>query len=230
MMVLHLKYILNKYNIVAFSLILGIFLIILIINMNSISNNYSIEFMRDTYFYNVVLILKLILNILIVFIISISSTNYQESYQLFIINQRKERIKFFLTKILVLFLITCVTICLFFILFVAVGLLGSNWFIIEKRHLLYFFYLSLNSFMYGMFTYCLIKYLNSLIVVIIPCLIVVFQEAFIDSAVVRYVSYLFPIIINGIEPRLSYGIIHLIILIFCYIGIGLIKSYIMDIK
>lgn len=230
MLLLHLKYILNKYNIFTFSLILGIFLVVLIINMISISNNYSIEFMRDTYFYNVVLILKLIVNILIVFIISISSTNYQESYQLFIINQRKERIKFFLTKILALFLITCVIICLFFILFVAVGLFGSKWFIIEKRHLLYFIYLSLNSFMYGMFTYCLIKYLNSLIVVIIPCFIVIFQEAFIDSLVVRYVSYLFPIIINGIEPCLSYGIIHLIILIFCYIGIGLIKSYIMDIK
>jgi hypothetical protein len=84
--------------------------------------------------------------------------------------------------------------------------------------------------MYGMFTYSLIKYLNSLIVVIIPCLLVVFQEAFFDTMVVRYVSYLFPIIINGIEPALPYGVIHLVILIFCYIGIGLIKSYAMDIK
>ena len=74
MLLLHLKYILNKYNIFTFSLILGIFLVVLIINMISISNNYSIEFMRDTYFYNVVLILKLIVNILIVFIISILST------------------------------------------------------------------------------------------------------------------------------------------------------------
>ena len=98
MLLLHLKYIFNKYNIIAFSLILGIFSVVLIINMISISGIYSIEFMRNTYFYNVVLVLKLIINILIVFIISISSTNYQESYQLFIINTRKERIKFFLTK------------------------------------------------------------------------------------------------------------------------------------
>ena len=52
--------------------------------------------------------------------------------------------------------------------------------------------------MYGMLTYSLIKYLNSLIVVIIPCFILVFQEAFIDSIFVRYISYLFPVIINGI--------------------------------
>lgn len=230
MLLLHLKYIFNKYNIIAFSLILGIFSVVLIINMISISGIYSIEFMRNTYFYNVVLILKLIINILIVFIISISSTNYQESYQLFIINTRKERIKFFLTKIMVFFLITIFIVSLFFILFVFVGLLGSKWFIIEKRHLLFFLYLCLISFMYGMFTYSLIKYLNSLIVVIIPCFILVFQEAFIDSIFVRYISYLFPVIINGIEPALSYGIVHLIMLICCYIGIGLIKSYIMDIK
>lgn len=230
MLLLHLKYILNKYNIFTFSMILGIFFVVLIINMISISDNYSIEFMRDTYFYNVVLILKLTINILIVFIVSISSTNYQESYQLFIISNRKGRFKFFLSKIIILFLITSFIISLFFILFVVVGLLGSKWFIIEKRHILFFIYLCLISFMYGMFTYSLIKYLNSLIVVIIPCLLVVFQEAFFDTMVVRYVSYLFPIIINGIEPALPYGVIHLVILIFCYIGIGLIKSYAMDIK
>lgn len=230
MLVLHLKYILNKYNLITLLLIILFYLVSLIVNIISIPKDLTQELLRDTYFYNVTLILKLVVIILIVFIISLSSTTYQESYQLFIINNRTKRISFFLSKILVLFLITILIILVFLGLFVLVGLIGSKWFIIEFKHIKFFTYLALDSFMYGMFTYCLIKFLNNLIVVIIPCFIVIFQEAFSSLKIVKYLTYFFPIIENGVEPSLSYGIIHVIMLILCYIGIVLIKSYIIDIK
>ena len=84
--------------------------------------------------------------------------------------------------------------------------------------------------MYGMFTYNLIKLLNNLFVVIIPCFIVIFEEAFMYSELTKVISYVFPIIENGINPTMSYGIIHVIILIICYIGIGLMGCYTLDIK
>lgn len=230
MLILHLKYILNKYNMITILVIMGIYLISLFINVLNVQEENIIAVLRNTYFYNVTLILKLVVIILVVFIIGASSTNYQESYQLFIINNRNERIKFYLTKILMLLIITTTITLIFFIMFVLVGLICSKWFIIQQEHINFFVYLELNSFMYGMFTYNLIKFLNNLFVVIIPCFIVVFEEAFIYSNIIKYISYVFPIIENGINPIMSYGVVHVIMLILCYIGIGLMKFYTLDIK
>lgn len=230
MFFLHLKYILNKYNIITISLIFIIYFISLIINILNIPSDSTIEVMRNTYFYNVVLLLKLVVIILIVFIVCLSSTNYHESYQLFIINKREKRLKFYLTKILILLIITAIIISILYLLFTLVGLIGGKWFVVERRHIKFFMYLLFNSFMYGMFAYCLIKYLNNLIVIIVPCFIVIFEEAFINSNIIKYISYFFPIIKNSINPMLSYGIIHVIMLILFYIGVGLIKGYTQDIK
>ena len=228
--ILHLKYILNKYNIITILVIMVIYLFSLLINILNVQTEDVVEVIRNTYFYNVTLILKLVVIILIVFVIALSSTNYQESYQLFIISSRKERVKFYLSKILVLFIITTLIILILFTMFVLVGLIGSKWFVIEEKHISFFVFLELNSFMYGMFTYNLIKLLNNLFVVIIPCFIVIFEEAFMYSELTKVISYVFPIIENGINPTMSYGIIHVIILIICYIGIGLMRCYTLDIK
>ena len=228
--ILHLKYILNKYNIITILVIMVIYLFSLLINILNVQTEDVVEVIRNTYFYNVTLILKLVVIILIVFVIALSSTNYQESYQLFIISSRKERVKFYLSKILVLFIITTLIILILFTMFILVGLIGSKWFVIEEKHISFFVFLELNSFMYGMFTYNLIKLLNNLFVVIIPCFIVIFEEAFMYSELTKVISYVFPIIENGINPTMSYGIIHVIILIICYIGIGLMRCYTLDIK
>ncbi len=84
--------------------------------------------------------------------------------------------------------------------------------------------------MYGLFSYNLIKLLNSLMVMLIPCLIIILEEAFVNEKFIDYFSYLFPMIKNNNGISLSYGVIQVIILIVCYFIWGLIKNYTVDIK
>lgn len=230
MLRLHLRYLLSRFNIITIIVILLLYLGGLIVSVLSVPKEMTIDVARSVYFYNLVSILKIIVILLIVFLFSLSALTNNDNYQLYILNKRKERIKYYFTKILALTIITIIIISFLFILFVLIGLMFSNWYKIELKHLRFFLYLFLISMMYGLFSYNLIKVLNSLIVILIPCLIIILEEAFMNEQIIKYLSYMFPFIENNDKMVLSYGIVHIIILILCYLLLGLIRSYTLDIK
>ena len=153
-----------------------------------------------------------------------------DNYQLYLLNKRNDRIKYYVYKIFSLVIITSIIILILISCFVLVGLIFTDWYIVEVEHIKFFGYLFIISIMYGLLSYNLVKLLKSLIIVLIPCLILILEEAFISEKIIDYLSYIFPIIENNNGIFLSYGVIHVIILSSCYFILGLIKNYIVDIK
>ncbi len=227
---LHLCYLFNRFNLIAGGIIILIYLGGLIVNIISIPQYISIEVAREMYFYNTVSILKMIFIILIILIISYTGLFNNERYQLYLLNKRADRMKYFLTKMLALFIVSMLLMIVFMLLFILCGLIFTSWYKLELNHVKFFSYLTLISLMYGYFGYNLVKLMNSIFMVFIPFLLVVLEEAFISLDIVRYVSYLFPILENDINVSLSYGVFHVIILICCQLLIGLIQTYVVDIK
>lgn len=227
---LHLRYLLSRFNIITILVIIGLYIGSLIINLFSIPVELSTDLSKEMYFYNLILIVKLVVILLIVFLFSITALNSNDSYQLYLLNKRRDRIKYYITKTGALILISSIIIIIFFMCFVLFGLVLTDWYIIEIDHIKFFLYLFLISIMYGLLAYNLVKLLNSLIVILIPCLIVILEEAFINEKIIKDLSYLFPIIENNEQISLSYGFIHVVILLCCYFILGLIRSYTIDIK
>lgn len=227
---LHLCYLFNRFNLIAGGIIILIYLGGLIVNIISIPQYISIEVAREMYFYNVVSILKMIFIILIILIISYTGLFSNERYQLYLLNKRADRMKYYLTKMLALFIVSMFLMIIFMLLFILCGLIFTSWYKLEVNHLKFFSYLILISLMYGYFTYNLVKLMNSIFMIFIPFLLMLLEEAFKRLDIVRYVSYLFPILENDINITLSYGVLHVIILIFCQLLIGLIQTYVVDIK
>lgn len=227
---LHLCYLLSRFNLMAIVIIILLYLSGLIINIVSIPQDITAEVAKEMYFYNVVSILKLVLIILIIFLLSYTGLYNNDRYQLYLLNKREDRIKYYLTKMFALFIVTMSLIIIFMMLFLLCGLLFTSWYKIEFNHLKFFGYLMLISLMYGYWAYNLVKFMNSIIVMFIPCLVIILEEAFISLDIIQYISYLFPILENNANITLSYGMFHVIILICCHILIGLIKTYTADIK
>lgn len=227
---LHLRYLFNRFNIITILVVIALYLGILLINIFSIPLELNASLSQKVYFSNMISILKLLVVLLIVFLFSLSSLSYNDSYQLYLISKRKQRIKYYVTKISALISVSIGIVLIMFIFFILWGLLFTNWYVIKIDHVKFFVYLGLVGIMYGLFSYNLIKLLNSLIVVIIPCIIIILEEAFINEKFIVYLSYLFPMIKNNNGISLSYGVIQVIILIFCYFIWGLIKNYTVDIK
>lgn len=227
---LHLCYLFNRFNLISGGIIILLYLSGLIINIASIPQHISIEVAREMYFYNVVSILKMIFIMLVILIISYTALFNNDRYQLYLLNKRVDRIKYYLTKMLALFIVTMFLMIIFMLLFMLCGLLFTSWYKIEENHLKFFGCLSLISLMYGYFSYNLVKLMNSILMMFIPCLLVLLEEAFTSLDIVQYISYFFPIIENDISITLSYGVFHVIILIGCQLLIGLIQTYVVDIK
>lgn len=227
---LHFCYLFSKFNVITIIIILSLYLGGLLINVYSIPKSLSSELAKEMYFYNVASVLKIIIVMLIVFLFSYSGMINNERYRLCLISEREERIKYYFTKILSLSIVVVFLISIFFILFVLCGLVCTTWYRIEMRHFEFFGSLGFISLMHGCLVYNLVKSLNSILVMFVPCLIMVLEEAFVKLPVMKYLTFIFPIIEIDYNINLSYGIIHVIILISCQLMIGLIKSYIEDIK
>ncbi len=230
MLQLHFRYLLSRFNIITILVIISLYIGSLIISLFSVPLELSTKLAREMHFYNLISIVKLVVILLIVFLFSLSALPSNDSYQLYLLNKRKDRIKYYVTKITALILISSIIIIILFVCFVVFGLVFTDWYIIEIDHIKFFGYLLTISIMYGLLSYNLIKLLNSLIVMLIPSLIVLLEEAFVNEKFINYLSYLFPIIEKNEEISLSYGLIHVIILICCYFILGLIKNYTIDIK
>ncbi len=228
MIKLHLKYTLNKFNTWTILIVTSIYLMGLLFNIFSIPSNMSNSLARDMYFYNLFSVLKIIVLLLIVLLMTLSSTSNNDQYQLFLIDKRVLRIKCYLTKIGSYVIISFVIVFIYMILYIIVGLLFTSWYVIRYIEIAFFVKFWLISFMYGLVGYNLVKMVNSLITCFIPCIILIIEEAFIGNEIIKYSTYFFPIFENS--EKLSYGIEHVIVLITIYLIIGLIKSYIEDIK
>ena len=230
MLKLHLRYLLSRFNVLTIGVIIVLYTGGLIINLFSIPREISSFLARELYFNNLISLLKLIVVLLVVFLFATVSMPSNDNYQLCVLNKRKERIKYYFTKIISLILVILIIFLILFMLFVLLGLLATSWYKIELNHVKFFIFLFLESLMYGLLVYNLVKVLKSIMVIIIPCLIIILEEAFINESFINYLSYLFPVIENNHEISLSYGVIHIIILCVCYLILGLIKSYTLDIK
>ncbi len=230
MLQLHLKYLLSRFNIITILVVISLFIGSLFINLSSIPLNLSAKLSREIYFHNLVTLLKLVIVLLIVFLFSLAALPNNDNYQLYLLNKRNDRIKYYVYKIFSLVIITFIIILILISCFVLVGLIFTDWYIVEVEHIKFFGYLFIVSIMYGLLSYNLVKLLKSLIIVLIPCLILILEEAFISEKIIDYLSYTFPIIENNNGIFLSYGVIHVIILSSCYFILGLIKNYIVDIK
>ncbi|MBQ8292613.1 MAG: hypothetical protein IJX78_02250 [Bacilli bacterium] len=230
MIQLHYKYLFSKYNLWTILIIILLYLGGLLINIFSIPINIAVASAKEMYFLNVVSLLKFVLMFLIIFLFGNAGTYHNDSYLLFLIDKRVKRIKFYVTKIFSLFSITIFLTSIFMLLFIMVGIFFSNWYIIEWQHVKFFLYLGMVSFMYGLITYNLVKFITSIFTIFLPCLIILLEESFVNEELIKLTSYLFPIIQNNHSVGLSYGIFHVILLIGCYMLIGLIKTYTLDIK
>lgn len=230
MLQLHIKYLLSRFNIITILVVISLFIGSLFINLSSIPLNLSAKLSREIYFYNLVTLLKLVIVLLIAFLFSLAALPNNDNYQLYLLNKRNDRIKYYVYKIFSLVIITFIIILILISCFVLVGLIFTDWYIVEVEHIKFFGYLFIVSIMYGLLSYNLVKLLKSLIIVLIPCLILILEEAFISEKIIDYLSYIFPIIENNNGIFLSYGVIHVIILSSCYFILGLIKNYIVDIK
>ncbi len=227
---LHLRYLLSKFNLITILLISIIYLISLLLNIGNIPSNLDANIAYEMYFYNVFSMLKFILLLLVIFLMCLSGIKTNDGYQLFLIDRRSMRIKYYLTKMGALFLIISFIVICFGVLYILVGLIGSDWYFIKVNDGLLFLNLWLLSLMYGLLAYNLVKVFNTLLIGFIPCVIIVIEETFSSSDFIKTLTYFFPILEYNKNIESSYGLIHIIVLVVFNLLLGLIKDYTLDIK
>lgn len=227
----HLVYFLNRMVVltaVAVSIFtLIVFVTIAIINKN---NNYY----NDVYFDSTLLFLKIITISLACFLFGESFWIDKDQYRFFLIDSRKKRFIYILTKILTIMFVLLIFYLIDVMFLLGVGILFKNDFSVNINQINSYMWVYCIGILYGMYSSLLTIIIQNSFMMMIPFLLFLTMEgltSFNNESLVSITSILLPNIHNdkGIY-LLPYGIVHILVLSIIILTINVFIYYMKDLK
>lgn len=220
---IHYSYIVNIINVIIISLLIVIAGIVFFINIKTDVNYNNFFFRKElaiTYKETIILYFKLIVIIMFSYIAGSSFSMHNNSYHLLIVNYHKNRFKFFITKLLLIYLIFFITCFFIYFIYALMARLVSNWYYFNIDDLKLFFSLFLSTLVYinlaVIFTIIMPFSFSSFI----PALLFVFMELIADIGnidnLIHIMELVLPIMKESYHNYSYYGLLHLGLLNIIY--------------
>lgn len=162
----HFYYLFNKVNI--FIIIVSIVFSIgfLVVNAISLDDRISNNFKGYEFYNNCFQIIKIVLSFDSIFIFGYSFCLNNDYYRVIIINNQIKRIKYFISKVIVLFFVIFI---IYFILFLSLLIISISFNLYLDNNMIYsFFTLFIFCLFYSNFTITLILLINNIYIIFIP--------------------------------------------------------------
>lgn len=162
---LHINYLLNKINILLLGTLTLIVLTLLVLS-SKVFMNFSTRWLERTNYYNNYIsvttnIFKIIVPIFSIFLYGSSFLHINNDYNLIIIKERRNRLFFYITKILSLTLINLIIILLITLMFFNLGKLSFETLFSENFNFMFWFDLFLVSTIYGIISSNIVIMINN---------------------------------------------------------------------
>lgn len=229
---LHFKYIYSKL-LVYLLLSITSLLFVYFLYEAGIFESYSYRWynqkeLKLNYTTNIILIVKLIFPILSIYLFGNSFLPKEDGYIKIVIKNRNDRIKYFLSKILV---IVYISFALFLINFTTINLIGKisipNYYI-SKEIVYSFVNIFLMSTILGLISSSLSILLKQSFSYILLIIIYMILQMINDSSNVflMYMSFIFPVLNNC--NSFIFGYLNCFILFFFYFFLSIIIYYVID--
>lgn len=220
---LHQKYILNKMNLIILGLLIVINILISIISINNLNAKdlfFNIENATNTYLENGLMLFKLIIISILCFVWGTSFTIDNEAYHILVNNYNQNKVKYFLSKIGILCIVSFIVI---FLIFITSSLFGIKYtYFYENNSVTLNLYMSyiLLIYIYGFLSITFTLIIPSNFASFISVGLFVFGEiagSNIDNDKILDCYYLlFPTLNLAFDNVSRYGLIHLVLLCVIY--------------
>ncbi len=224
---IHSSYLLNKVNIIILSVITIAGIITGYLSICNLTSNSCYFYLNDSYLDFVesnLIFFKLILINMFAYIWGNAFNRNFDSYHLLINNYKNNKFKFFITKILLLTLVTFIIMYIIFLITSIIGLNLTNWFEVNNYTIDIYF-----TFFLIIIIYCLISIIFSNIIpsnysfFLSPILFVI-GELIKDNNSIELFNNIYKIFFPSLTEYGStsslYGNIHLLLLVFIYMFIS----------
>ncbi len=218
---IHRNYLFNKINVIIIILLEIVGLIVAVIGINEINheyNQYDTDQAINLYLDYFKLYYKLIIILFNCYLWGSSFTKEKDSYHLLIDNYYQKRLKYIITKILILLVVSFILIYCLFISYALIGIFCSNWFEVTKKCLELFVSSYLIVVIYGLLAAIFVKIIPSDYAYMLSLMVFVFgeiiKEDYLDNSFNWY-YFICPIILD--QKVLIYSNLHLICLCFIYL-------------
>jgi len=235
MIKLHIHYVFSKRNIILMGGVLLIFVVLFIFSLHALdplpvrdANRVGI---RMEYHQNMVLSVKMLTTLLVCYLFGIAFLRCNDNYHVFCLSNSVSRSLYSLTKILAVSLVFVLFLAIVSGMYMMIGLVVTNWFIVDRDILVFFSLMILQGIVFGLLTCILTIILQSLFVGLISFGIFIVNEILIEGVYERedmnplvfLLRILFPnVIVKNFEATMLFGTIHAIVVIATLVMVVLI--------
>ncbi len=230
---LHQKYLFNKRNLIIMAIIIVIIIAaftVIIIPINR--HQYTKAFANDNYFYNSILVIKMLIPLFACFIMAMGFTKNDDSYRVLCINNTNSRTKYLITKVIsTLIPVTIVGIIAFFI-YITLGFILTNWFFFSFLQWLVWLRIMLMSYLYGAIAILTILIFQNPFALIIPCISYIMSEMLVTISLdaSKLIAFIFPNLLEFNNTFIfRYTSMQVVIMMLIYLTIGVIVYQRIDI-
>jgi len=164
----HFNYLINKATIFIIIIVFLISLFSNLISITSINSELSYVENNKIYFFNSLLIIKILASFLSVFIFSYSFLPKSDQYVFLIVTADISRLKYLLTKILAISIFLGLFIWIQMVMYILVGFIGYHMFIFDINIFTAFINLFLLIIYFGGLGCLLVQVIDNIYTVIIP--------------------------------------------------------------
>lgn len=228
MVKLHQKYLLNKLNMIITIILILMSLIFYVVIANPFVNEaYLItEKMECLTNYNCASIIftRMLVVFLSIYLFGFGFNKDGDNYSI-ILQSKVSRKKYFYTKILAISLELLKLLFLLFLINIWIGSLLTNWYIIEISLIVEYIKIYLFGLIYGYLSLLFMRVFKSVFSVILITICYIASEIFmtenISEKILYYIQLVLPTeMFDGTGYQLTYGIMHLVILVILYLLLG----------
>jgi len=224
MIKLHQKYLLNKMNIIIRIVVMVIMTIFEVLIAYSFSKdnllNVTKEMILEEYMNSSIIFARMIMVLWSVYLSGFCFYKEGDNYRVLTIT-KVSGTKYYLTKIVAIFLEEVKMLTSFFIIQFFIGIFFTKWYFLKLEVLICYGKIYLLSLIYGLLSVVFVSLFKNLYAVIITSVLYLLSEILIvedtSQNVLRFIQLFFP---NEVNFQLSVDIIHLFMLIMFYLLIS----------